>query len=197
MYRRVFHRRYLKKRFIYLFLILAFLLAVTWLATEITYNYFIRPQAYDPIISEAGNRHCVDSCLLKAVIWRESRFNQNARGKSGEIGLMQIRKDCSAKDWAVEYRLPPPGEGILFYPWMNIEVGSWYLSRALKRWGNYKYFMELALSEYNAGYNGMKNWIPASPDGEVLEKITNPITKDYVSSIIEKYVEYSEERTDE
>lgn len=197
MYRRFFHRRYFRKRFFILFIILACLVAATWLATKITYEYFVRSRAFNSIIMEAGDRHCIDPCLLKAVIWRESRFNPNVRGGSGEIGLMQVRRNFAGKDWADNRRLELPEEGVFFYPSMNIEVGAWYLSRALKRFKDFKHSTELALSEYNAGYAGMKSWIPSDPGGEVLQNITNPNTKEYVSSIIEKYNEYSEERPNE
>ena len=45
---------------------------------------------YDRFILKAGTRNRIDPALIKAVVWRESRFNHIAKGGKGEIGLMQI-----------------------------------------------------------------------------------------------------------
>ena len=128
MYRRVIHHRYKKKRFGILLLVLTAVLSLTWFLGKMTYQYFSRKNAYDPIIREAARKYCIDSCLLKAVIWKESKFKQNARGGKGEVGLMQIRPTTAAKEWTDVNHIDIPGEGILFYPRINIEIGAWYLS---------------------------------------------------------------------
>jgi soluble lytic murein transglycosylase len=159
-----------------------------------TYEYFSRKSAYDTIIREAARKYCVDSCLLKAVIWKESKFKQNARGAKGEVGLMQIRPTAAAKEWSDVNRIDIPSEGMIFYPRLNIEIGAWYLSLAMRKWEKYEHCEELALSQYNAGARGMSSWIPADYNGEVIENIKINSTKRYVTEIMEKYREYAEKR---
>ena len=53
----------------------------------------------DDVIIAAASIYDMDPALIKAVIWRESRFNPDARGAAGELGLMQIR-DAAAHEWA-------------------------------------------------------------------------------------------------
>ena len=49
-----------------------------------------RFQQYDKfILSVAGERQ-LDPMLIKAVVWRESRFDAHKVGTAGERGLMQV-----------------------------------------------------------------------------------------------------------
>ena len=50
-----------------------------------------REHRHDGVIRTAAAQYGVDPALVKAVVWRESRFNPKARGAAGELGLMQIR----------------------------------------------------------------------------------------------------------
>jgi soluble lytic murein transglycosylase-like protein len=77
---------------------------------------------------------------------------------------------------------------------VNLEIGAWYLSRALRRWSGYKHQLELAISEYNAGPTGMKPWIPENHDGDVIDRITIPSTRQYVRSVLDRYHWYLERR---
>jgi soluble lytic murein transglycosylase len=146
-------------------------------------------RVYDGIIKKAAKRHNIDPMLIKALIWQESNFNPDAKGGSGEIGLMQI-KPCAAEDWAKTHKLPIPSQTQMFDPITNIEIGTWYLVRALKSWSKYKYAYILALCEYNAGRKKMKEWLPPRKNQKVRIKISS--TKIYVSSILNKYLEYAE-----
>lgn len=144
---------------------------------------------YDGIIRKTANRHNIDPMLIKALIWQESNFNPDAVGGAGEIGLMQI-KPCAAQDWAEAHKLPVPRRNQMFDPMTNIEIGTWYLVKALKSWENYKYSYILALCEYNAGRKKMKEWLPPRKDQKVRIRVHS--TKVYVSSILNKYLEYAE-----
>lgn len=193
MYRKIIHKRYKNRRYFLLFAILIAVIVATAFLTRIDYSYFIRSKSFDKIIANTAKRHDIDPCFIKAVIYRESKFNQNARGSKGEIGLMQIRKNFSAEDWSREFNMEIPSEGILFSPEMNIEIGTWYLARAVRRWNGYDNRFEMALAEYNAGYSGMKKWIPPNPEQNIVDFITFESTKEYVKNIMKKYREYSQE----
>ncbi len=149
-----------------------------------------RYSRYDALILEAGRRNGVDPRLLKAVIWRESRFRPDARGTKGEIGLMQIMPKASAQDWADAQGVKLPSRGALADPALNIEIGSWYLGRALWKWRGYKDHVVLALAEYNAGPRNARAWKPQTPEGSALDKISIASTLSYVKSILGKYETY-------
>lgn len=156
------------------------------------YSSIIDESRYDDIIKKAAKRYNVDSRFIKAVISQESKFNPKARGAAGEIGLMQIMPDGAAVDWARYYKLNKVREGLLFGPELNIEIGTWYLAMALKRWGNYKYARELALCQYNAGGKRANRWKPDTYDGTVVDRIKIKSTRAYVKSIMRKYNKYCE-----
>ena len=148
-------------------------------------DYQKRSLIFDPVIAAAAQRNGIDPLLVKAVIWQESRFNKEARGAAGEIGLMQVipGESGAVRDWAIAHRQKLPCKGVVFLPEMNIEIGSWYLARALYRWRDYKDALALALCEYNAGITKAKAWRPADVDGDMLERIGYPSTRAYVAAI--------------
>lgn len=195
MYNKVIHRKHRLKKYIFFIAVIFFVGLSSWYLYQSYYPLFSTRVDYSPLIKDAAQRYEIDPCLLKAVIWQESRFRPNIKGKHNEIGLMQIRPEYgAASDWAAEKNIELPCEGVLYQPELNIEIGAWYLGRALKRWSAYKYQYELALSEYNAGLKGMKPWVPDTLEGEVVERITIPSTKAYIKSIMAKYQEYASRR---
>ena len=79
----------------------AFWIASNYRAYEVQELIFPnRFQRYDSLIEQAARRYQVSPSLIKAVIWRESRFQPDMRGNAGERGLMQIT-ESAAKDWSV------------------------------------------------------------------------------------------------
>jgi len=145
---------------------------------------------FSNLINHAAKRHSINPNLIKAVIWQESKFDKKAVGEAGEIGLMQIMPGV-VSDWAKEYKVRTPTKRLLYDPSVNIEIGSWYLARALRQWHNYKFVEALALCEYNAGRRGMRNWVPDSLDGYL--DIRSRLTRHYVSNILKQYVKYYSE----
>ncbi len=156
---------------------------------------FVPANSYDTIIEAAAKRHDIDVDLLRSVIWCESRFDANAVGDKGEIGLMQLMVDNGAvAEWANSMGVAIPPRGVLFRPEVNIDIGAWYLARALKRWEKYKHCYELALSQYNAGEGAVRDWVPDSFDGDVVSKITISSTRAYVLAIMDRYKYYASRR---
>lgn len=177
-----------------LFCIPAILAAVfIWKGVRTCSEYFDRFHDYDALIRNAGKRNGVDPALLKAVIWRESNFNRDTIGSKGEIGLMQIMPQFAAADWARAKHRNPPSRGALADPELNIEIGSWYLGRALHRWREYREQEALALCEYNAGLQRAESWKPPRKDGTVADRITISSTSAYVADILSKRKEYVRE----
>lgn len=155
-------------------------------------GFFVDENKYDKIIAKVAARHKLDPLLVKAVIAQESVFDSKTVGGAGEIGLMQILPSGSVTDWARFHKRKPPRNAFLFNPELNIEIGCWYLKRAMNRWRKYKYCTELALCQYNAGERRANKWKPASFDGAFVDKITIKSTKIYVKRIMNKYRDYKD-----
>jgi hypothetical protein len=93
------------------------------------------------LVATAAAKAGVDPTLAVAIAYQESRLNPNVgRGKSGEIGMMQV--------------MPATGKGLGFDekaladPQKNIEAGIKYLQRGLAATGNDPM---LAAAFYNGG----------------------------------------------
>ncbi len=147
-------------------------------------------EKYSDLIEESARRNGVDPDLVRAVIWRESKFDRTVIGSKGEVGLMQVMPGFAATDWAKAKHRPVPTRAALSDPALNIEVGSWFLGRAYRRWSKYKDVIALTLCEYNAGYTRANNWKPKDLNGSMQERIQIVSTQKYVSDIIRKYTEY-------
>jgi soluble lytic murein transglycosylase len=145
---------------------------------------------YDEIIWGAAGRHNISPHLVKAVIKQESDFVAHCVGAAGERGLMQITPGA-VKDWERNTGNSCPHPGLLFNPALNIEIGTWYLARALKRWQKYADAEVLALAEYNAGPSRAKAWAPATPEGNALSGVSFPGTRHYISSILDYKNDYT------
>jgi soluble lytic murein transglycosylase len=145
----------------------------------------LKETRYDPQIVLLANLYGVNPALIKAVVWRESRFNPTARGRVGEIGLMQIRP-LTAEEWAhAEHR--GRFQGDLFAPQLNLQVGTWYLGKLLKRYERTDNPAAYALADYNAG---RANGAAETNSAAFMGQITFPATQDYVRSILYRAVRY-------
>lgn len=80
--------------------------------------------AYDGLISKYATEHGVPVALAHAVVRVESNYRPNARGRAGEIGLMQI-KPATAR--MMGYSGSAKG---LYDPATNLRYGMKYLAKA-------------------------------------------------------------------
>lgn len=147
-----------------------------------------RLHAYDAWIAEASQLYGVDARLIRAVIWKESRFNPKCVGKLGEIGLMQVTQNA-AKEWAAANARTTFVHHDLFQPRVNIQAGTWYLGRAIRHWSAKANPLPYALAEYNAGRSNSLRWA-ASDNGDAntfWNAITYPTTRRYVRDILISY----------
>jgi Soluble lytic murein transglycosylase and related regulatory proteins (some contain LysM/invasin domains) len=132
--------------------------------------------------------------LVKAVVWRESRFDPKKYGGAREHGLMQV-SEKAANEWARENKIDNFRVQQLFDPKTNLEAGTWYLRRAFEHWEAQSDPMPFALAEYNAGASRAQRWsggdgVAAVPPQTFLRNIDFPGTRKYVDSIIERYEFY-------
>lgn len=149
-------------------------------------------RSQDAPIRAAAKRYQVSPALVKAVVWRESRFNATATGRAQEIGLMQLREDA-AQEWADAERIGSFQHEHCFDPATNTLAGTWYLRKLLKRYSQTDNPPAYALADYNAGRGNVLKWMsgPAATNSTLfLAQMTFPGTHDYVVSVMERYRRY-------
>jgi soluble lytic murein transglycosylase len=182
--------------------LLALVAGFIWLAVQsgdpfYTFYEWMSParfQRYDALIRAVAVEHQLDPMLVKAVVWRESRFDPNKRGSHGERGLMQVTEKA-AREWARENRSADFDVDQLFDPKTNLEAGTWYLRRALQHWEHQADPLPFALAEYNAGASRVQRWSERNGAADIsarafLQNIDFPATRKYVESIIDRYKFY-------
>ncbi len=143
---------------------------------------------YDRLIREAARRNGIDPALVKAVVWQESRFDPQARGRVGELGLMQLR-ELAAIDWSSSQGIRSFAFEQLRDPGTNIEAGTWYLAMALKRYQQTDDPVPYALADYNAGRGNVLRWnkgAAATNSIEFLAQVTFPGTRRYIQNVVRR-----------
>ncbi|GAB4350069.1 MAG: hypothetical protein Kow0026_06010 [Oricola sp.] len=107
---------------------------------------------YEDIVARYAGEYGVPVELAHAVIFTESRYRADARGKAGEIGLMQLKLSTARGEG---YKGSAKG---LYNPETNIAYGMKYLGKAYKLSGGTTCGTIL---KYNAGH-GAKRMNPVS-----------------------------------
>ena len=132
-----------------------------------------RSKIYRTVLEES-RRHGFDPIFLMAVIQNESSFKPAAKGKDGEIGLMQILP--STGRWIAESSgIPWKGKRTLQDPVLNIRIGATYLARLREKFEHGR----LYLSAYNMGPTHVRR---------ALAKDIWP--KAYASRVMNRYLRY-------
>jgi len=104
------------------------------------------PLDYGDIVRAHAAENRLDSALVAAVIYDESRFRPRATSKVGAMGLMQIQpvtgETIARRTGGTSFRVDD-----LYDPEINVRYGAWYLRRLIDKYGDER----LALAAYNAG----------------------------------------------
>jgi soluble lytic murein transglycosylase len=192
-------------QFCVLLLLAAFVAGVWWYAHSADPRYDLteilcwqRYHRYDALITSISRERALDPMLVKALIWRESRFHPDKRGASGERGLMQVGP-AAASEWVKAEHLGAVTPDDLLDPKTNIEAGTWLLARALHRWQqNTNDAVPFALAEYNAGHSRVERWAAGAAEKEhdspgpgiplrgadLTAQIKIPSTRLYVETVV-------------
>ncbi|MCR4570615.1 MAG: transglycosylase SLT domain-containing protein [Bacteroidales bacterium] len=172
-------------------------------------NYIISP--YDSLIKHYSDSVGLDWRLVSAVIYHESRFDNDVRSHRGAAGLMQMMP--STAEWLGADDITDPIEGV--------RVGTLYLKRLHNAYRNHtddpQERLKFALAAYNAGIGRIQDcihfarlrgvdssyWanivsiIPEMRDDSILEidtikfgKFRGDETIAYVDNVLEKYEQY-------
>lgn len=153
---------------------------------------FDHEHSQDKHILAAARKYGMEPALVKAVVWRESWFNSRAKGRKGEIGLMQIRQDA-AGEWAKAEHVLLFTQQQLFDPGKNTLAGTWYLRKLLGRYQQADDALPYALADYNAGRAHVLQWAKgaaATNSAAFIEQVGFPTTKDYVQGVMKRYRYY-------
>lgn len=142
-------------------------------------------RSQDKAIWSAAKRYGVEPALVKAIVWRESYFNPAARGRAGEIGLMQLR-EIAAQEWADAERIETFVHEHCLDPFTNTLAGTCYLRKLLRRYTHTDDAIPYALADYNAGRGNVVKWnggAAATNSAAFIAQIGFPATKQYVLAV--------------
>jgi soluble lytic murein transglycosylase len=150
---------------------------------------------YDPLIVKVAGEYDLDPRLIKALVWRESRFQADMIGRNGERGLMQV-SEIAARDWAAAIGINDMRPDRILIPEVNLNIGTWYLKKAVQRWNSQDNAVPFALAEYNAGKSRVDRWIRIALQKKNGQRVTAetfqdsidfPSTARYVKTILARY----------
>lgn len=153
---------------------------------------FRQEHRFDAEIRTAAGRYGVAPALVKAVVWKESRFDPRARGRAGEIGLMQLMED-TAFEWAGSQRLTNFAHEQVLHPGTNTLAGTYYLGKALRRYLKTDNPLPYALADYNAGRGRVLKWMtgPAATNSAAfLAQVDIPSTRAYIADVTGRFAHY-------
>jgi soluble lytic murein transglycosylase len=97
-------------------------------------------------IDQVSRKYAISPDMIFAVIQVESAFDPMAVSNKGAMGLMQLLPS-TARAVAEELNIQWTGDGMLWDPATNIEMGTYYLRSLISRFNN----IEVALTAYNHG----------------------------------------------
>lgn len=143
----------------------------------------IFPQKYQTLVEQYAQQYEVDTSLVYAVMYVESKFDATAVSPKAAKGLMQISDGTG--EWAAkEIGLENFTAASLFQPEINIQIGCWYLNKLTVQFAEP---LETALAAYNAGSGNVSKWLSDSSysdDGSRLKKIPYGETDRYVKKVL-------------
>jgi soluble lytic murein transglycosylase len=155
---------------------------LTRLDVDETLTELTLPLRHDDIIRQQATEKDLDSALIAAVIYAESRFRDQT-SHAGARGLMQITpktakaiEELSGGTTFVTEDLADPD--------INIRYGSFYLAYLLQKYGGNEV---AALAAYNAGETQVDEWGGAEVD---TEDVVFDETHSYVEDVLEKREQY-------
>ena len=146
------------------------------------------PPAFPDQVARAAERTRLDPYLLLAVMRRESLFRADVRSPAGAVGLLQLLP-ATARRAAVVLGRPPLREEQLVDPGMAIDLGGWYLSELVGRFGE----PAVALAAYNAGPRVAVPWAARGAEQQLdewVESLPYRETRRYVKAVMGAWSAY-------
>jgi len=135
---------------------------------EFSEEEIARIRRVQPIVREAALEHGVPPNVVNGIIWVESKFLPEARGRRGPRGLMQLMPRTGREIARALGRPYAPHD-----PEFNIQAGTYYFARMMEHFGNDP---TLALAAYNVGPAVVKSWLAANaPFGEATGRYVDHV----------------------
>lgn len=154
---------------------------------------------YDALIQRQASIYRLDPDLVWSIIYEETYFRPWKIGADAEIGLMQVTP-LVGRDWAaqtgmrdLERQMASDPQSVLLDPEKNIQIGCWYLEKFYEQYRDVPGTEARMVAGYNAGPARVVDWSRASQgtrsltESEFINNINIPSTKNYVTSILERY----------
>ncbi len=155
-----------------------------------TIEHDIYSLEYKSYVNNSASNYGVDSYLIFAVIKTESGFDPSAVSSVGARGLMQITEDTF--NW-IQLQIDPTKEYTyddMFDPKVNIDFGTYYISRCLERYNN---DISTAVASYHSGWGTVDELLEDpeySTDGITLSVFPYDQMNHYVDKINTNYKNY-------
>ncbi len=138
------------------------------------------PLAHRDALAAAAQQWNLDEAMVYGIVRQESRFVSDARSRVGATGLMQLMPS-TARWVARQIAMRPFRPDMLVRPEVNLQMGTYYLSRVLTDLGH----PMLATAAYNAGPGRARRWRDDRPLEGAIYAETIPFneTRDYVKKV--------------
>lgn len=151
------------------------------------------PRPFLEIIGPGEPEHRVPAWLTYAIMQTESRFDPGVTSFAGARGLVQLMP-ATARTLAKGAGVDIDGEGALFDPALNLDLGMRYLGRLTARYdGEGDGPVALAIPSYNAGAGAVDKWLRERGDWELdlfIESIPYDETRKYTQSVLGRWLAY-------
>lgn len=180
-----------------LFLILITLIVLSAVGLYLFNRYWIH--RYDALIQRQASIYRLDPDLVWSIIYEETYFRPWKIGADGEIGLMQVTP-AVGREWAaqtgmrdLERQMTADPKSVLSDPEKNIQIGCWYLEKFYEQYRDMPGTEARMIAGYNAGPTRVADWSRTAQGGrplsesEFINNINIASTKNYVTSILERY----------
>lgn len=151
------------------------------------------PRPFFEIIGAGEPEHRVPAFLTYAIMQTESRFDPGVTSFAGARGLVQLMP-ATARTLAKGAGVELDGEGALFDPALNLDLGMRYLGRLTARYdGEADGAVALAIPSYNAGPGAVDKWLRERGSWELdlfIESIPYDETRKYTQSVLGRWLAY-------
>ncbi len=124
----------------------------------------VYPLYFQDLVTAQAAIQQIDPALVFALMRQESLFEPAANSGADARGLMQIIPSTGA-DIAERTGLAGYTAESLWLPYLNVQMGTWYIRQMLDFVGGNQF---AALAAYNAGPGRVDRWLSASDDFDMF-----------------------------
>jgi soluble lytic murein transglycosylase len=146
------------------------------------------PRAYRTLIEKHQALGFNPEGYLYSIMRKESGFEPHDLSYADAQGLLQMIPATTrrvAKELGIPY-----DDGSLYEPEYNIQTGSWYIGRLLKK---FKDQVPLGAGSFNSGPRPVMRWIDQYGDrelDELVELVPYTQTREYMKKVTENFARY-------